>query len=44
MEPLTEEQKKRMARKKAAANAFKKRRSRIKMQKLSRKRNRSNGK
>lgn len=40
MEPLTEEQIKREMRKKAAANAYRKRKSRIKMQKLSRKKNR----
>lgn len=41
MEPLTDEQRRRILKRKAAANAFKKRKSRIKMQKLSRKANRS---
>lgn len=40
MEPLTDEQRKELMRKKASANARKKRKSRILMQKLSRKRNR----
>ena len=41
MEPLTDEQRRRILKRKVAANAFKKRKSRIKMQKLSRKANRS---
>ena len=40
MEPLTDEQRKELMRKKASANARRKRKSRILMQKLSRKRNR----
>ena len=40
MEPLTDEQRKRMMRKKAAKNAYLKRKSNLKMQKLSRKINR----
>ena len=39
MEPLTDEQRKKM-KQKAASNTYKKRRNRIKMQKLSRKANR----
>ncbi len=40
MEPLTDEQRKELMRKKASANARRKRKSRILMQKLSRRRNR----
>lgn len=40
MEPLTDEQRRRLLKRKAAANAYRKRRSRIKMQKLSRRINR----
>ena len=41
MEPLTDEQRLRLLKRKAAANAYKKRKSRVKMQKLSRRINRS---
>ena len=40
MTPLTDEQRLRLLKKKAAANAYKKRKSRMQMQKLSRRRNR----
>ena len=41
MESLTDEQRLRLLKRKAAANAYKKRKSRVKMQKLSRRANRS---